>query len=260
MPLAAIEPRRLYQQVADQLRQLIEGGEYTVGSRLPAERELAKTLGVSRPTIREALIALEVEGRLNIRVGSGIYVTAHRPQTSRPTQETIEGPFEVLRARAFVESAIAEEAARRATDDDIARIDAVLTEFDAKRVTRRRWIEIDRRFHIAVVSTLGNAVLTRTVGELFDQRINPYFERLASFTLSKSAHLAAQKEHLAIRNAIAARDPEQAREAMHEHLRCSHRRYARDFGEQPLPKADDSLNAANGNASSMELASNGGNT
>ena len=72
MPLAAIEPRRLYRQVADQLRQLIADGEYPVGSRLPTERELAEKLGVSRPTVREALIALEVEGRLRIRVGSGI--------------------------------------------------------------------------------------------------------------------------------------------------------------------------------------------
>jgi DNA-binding FadR family transcriptional regulator len=261
VPLAAIEPRRLYQQVADQLRQLIEHGEYTAGSRLPAERELAKSLGVSRPTIREALIALEVEGRLKIRVGSGIYVVAHHPLASRLAQEPIEGPFEVLRARAFVESAIAEEAARRATDDDIARIDAVLAEFAETPPTNGAWIEIDRRFHIAVVATLGNAVLTRTVGELYDQRINPYFERLARYTLSESTHVAAQKEHMAIRDAIAARDPERAREAMHEHLKCSHRRYARDFGEQPPADGSEvSPIAANGDRSNAELASNGGST
>src|SRR5215471_17161364 len=76
LPLEAIEPRRLYRQIADQLRQLIDHGEYAVDSRLPAERELADMLGVSRPTVREALIALEVEGRLRIKVGSGIYVNA----------------------------------------------------------------------------------------------------------------------------------------------------------------------------------------
>src|SRR5882757_7793656 len=79
LPLEAIEPRRLYRQIADQLRQLIDHGEYRVGSRLPTERELADMLGVSRPTVREALIALEVEGRLRIRVGSGIYVNAQQP-------------------------------------------------------------------------------------------------------------------------------------------------------------------------------------
>ena len=75
MPLEAVEARRLYRQVADQLRALIDSGEYRVGSRLPTERDLAEQLKVSRPTVREALIALEVEGRVRIRVGSGIYVS-----------------------------------------------------------------------------------------------------------------------------------------------------------------------------------------
>ena len=75
MPLEAVEARRLYRQVADQLRALIDSGEYCVGSRLPTERDLAEQLKVSRPTVREALIALEVEGRVRIRVGSGIYVS-----------------------------------------------------------------------------------------------------------------------------------------------------------------------------------------
>ena len=77
MPLEAIVTRRLYQQVADRLRELVESGEYKVGDRLPPERELAEMLDVSRPTVREALIALEVEGRVRMRVGSGgvIFVT-----------------------------------------------------------------------------------------------------------------------------------------------------------------------------------------
>lgn len=269
LPLAAIEPRRLYQQVADQLRQRIDGGEFSVGSRLPAERELAKTLGVSRPTIREALIALEVEGRLKIRVGSGIYVVALRPAASRAGEEPIEGPFEVLRARVFVESAIAEEAARRATQADIARLDAALAEVEEKPLTHERWIASDRRFHVAIVTTLGNAVLTRTVGHLFDQRFNPYFDRLARYMVNESTHLAAHEEHLAIRDGIAARDPARARAAMHEHLKRSHRRFAKDFGEEAPPDgmrgekrgARQSLNAeASGNASELELASNGGST
>jgi DNA-binding FadR family transcriptional regulator len=244
VPLATIEPRRLYQQVADQLRQLIDGGEYGVGSRLPAERELAKNLGVSRPTIREALIALEVEGRLKIRVGSGIYVVALQPSANRVGQEPIDGPFEVLRARAFVESAIAEEAARRATEADIARIDAALAEIDVKPLTQERWIASDRRFHVAIVATLGNAVLTRTVGHLFDQRFNPYFDRLARYMVNESTHLAAHEEHLAIRHAIAAREPEQARAAMHEHLKRSHRRFAKDFGEEAPPDGVRGVNGA----------------
>ena len=118
MPLEAVEARRLYRQVADQLRSLIDSGEYAVGSRLPTERELAEQLKISRPTVREALIALEVEGRLRIRVGSGIYVIEPAAIATPATASVIEGPFELLRAREFLESAIAEQAARVATRDD----------------------------------------------------------------------------------------------------------------------------------------------
>src|SRR5437867_10072706 len=74
MPLTSIEPRRLYRQIAEQIRGLIRSGEYLPGARLPPERDLAKQLGVSRPSVREALIALEVEGLVEVRIGSGIYV------------------------------------------------------------------------------------------------------------------------------------------------------------------------------------------
>ena len=78
MPLQTVEPQRLYRQIAEQLRSLIASGEFSPGSRLPAERDLAKQLGVSRPSVREALIALEVEGIIDVRTGSGIYVRASR--------------------------------------------------------------------------------------------------------------------------------------------------------------------------------------
>ena len=76
MPFQSIEPRRLYRQIADQIRALIKSGEFPAGSRLPPERDLARQLGVSRPSVREALIALEVEGMVEVRIGSGIYVLA----------------------------------------------------------------------------------------------------------------------------------------------------------------------------------------
>ena len=107
MPIEAVEPRQLYRQVADQLRQLIASGEFAGGDRLPTERELADQPGIFRPAVREALIALEVENR--IRVGTGIYVTGS-PRAEIRTAETDEGPFENLRAREFIEGAIAAEA------------------------------------------------------------------------------------------------------------------------------------------------------
>jgi DNA-binding FadR family transcriptional regulator len=232
VPIEVLVPRRLYRQIADQLRQLIAEGEYPVGSRLPTERELAKKLGVSRPTVREALIALEVEGRLRIKVGSGIYVI--EPQPGRvPIPEPIAGPFELLNARALVESALAQEAARVAEREDIARLDAVLGEAEATPPSWETWVALDRQFHIAVAATFGNGVLVRCVGELFDQRINPYFEQLARHLETPTAWHAAHAEHRLVRDAIAARNPRRARKAMREHLERSHARFARDFGEAP---------------------------
>src|SRR5262245_60164013 len=172
VPLEAVEARRLYRQVADQLRALIDGGEYAIGSRLPTERDLAEQLRVSRPTVREALIALEVEGRVRIRVGSGISVTEPTASASAlPGLATIEGPFALLRAREFIEGAIAGEAARLATADDIARIDAALAAMTTVEHSSEASMIHDRAFHVAVAGCLGNAVLVRVVGELFDQRL-----------------------------------------------------------------------------------------
>ena len=103
MPLQTVETRRLYRQIADQIHALIVGGEYAPGSRLPPERTLAKQLGVSRPSVREALIALEVEGMLDVRVGSGIYVTQPGERGGHEPLNDPTGPFEVISARGLIE-------------------------------------------------------------------------------------------------------------------------------------------------------------
>src|SRR5258705_11838365 len=92
MPIATVENRRLYRQIAAQLSSLIASGEFTVGQRLPSERELAAQLGVSRPSLREALIALELEGLVEVRVGAGIWVTsASGRDPGTPAQQEGEG-------------------------------------------------------------------------------------------------------------------------------------------------------------------------
>lgn len=237
MPLEAVEARRLYRQVADQLRSLIDSGEYAVGSRLPTERELAEQLKISRPTVREALIALEVEGRVRIRVGSGIYVAEPADAAPAPAAAVIEGPFELLRAREFLESAIAEQAARVATKDDVARIDASLAAMENVEHPGEASMVHDRAFHVAIAGSLGNAVLVRVVGELFDQRLNPYFAQLAHYFESPGTWRTALDEHRAVRDAIAAHDPDAAREAMRKHLARSQERFAQNFGAEAAAPA-----------------------
>lgn len=130
MPFQSIEPRRLYRQIADQIRALIKRGEYAAGSRLPPERDLARQLGVSRPSVREALIALEVEGLVDVRIGSGIYVRAPDAITASNGQDAAAGPFELLRARYVIESECAALAAKSAKRAQVAAIEEALDEMD----------------------------------------------------------------------------------------------------------------------------------
>src|SRR5579859_6723316 len=127
MPIHAVESQRLYRQIAGQLSALIASGEFPPGARLPSERELAVQLGVSRPSVREALIALEVEGKVEIRVGAGVFVSENpskRPAAALATEVEGEGPFELLRARMTVEGETAALAAAGATPDELVAIGA----------------------------------------------------------------------------------------------------------------------------------------
>ncbi|EWY37230.1 GntR family transcriptional regulator [Skermanella stibiiresistens SB22] len=232
MPIEAIEPRRLYRQVADHLRDLIDRGEYKVGERLPTERELSEKLGISRPTVREALIALEVEHRVRIRVGSGIYVT-EPPAQSPILVGPAEGPFELLRARAFIESAIAAEAATLVTQADINAMDHLLDAMErSSDAGTKAMVGLDRQFHQTIASIVGNGIILRFAGDLFDQRINPYFQRLSGHFETADTWRAAVDEHRAIRDAIASRDPGAASAAMRHHLQQSQHRFSTSFEEE----------------------------
>src|SRR5213083_2388922 len=123
MPLQAVDNRRLYRQIADQIAALIEKGEYGTGERLPPERDLAKQLGVSRPSVREALIALEVEGYVDVRVGSGVYVTGSPAGGGESKLAADSGPFELIRARWVIEGECAALAARHATRAQVRAIE-----------------------------------------------------------------------------------------------------------------------------------------
>ncbi|TCU14436.1 FadR/GntR family transcriptional regulator [Rhizobium sullae] len=230
---SAVESRRLYRQVADQIRSMIATGELAVGQRLPPERELAEKLAVSRPTIREALIVLEVEGLVHIRMGSGIYVARkHTIQPAQPEREPFEGPFELLQARAIIECAIAEEAAQRATPSHIVVLDENLQQMASVVSDTNAALAVDRAFHTAIAGIVENAVLIRFTGEIYDQRMTPYFEKLASHFEGPDSWTWAMEEHRAIRNAIAANDPAAAKQAMRTHLDRSQKRFSESFGEE----------------------------
>ena len=227
MSLQTVEPKRLYRQIAEQLRTLISQGEFTVGSRLPAERDLAKQLGVSRPSVREALIALEVDGWVEVRTGSGVYVLNRRKRTKSQLLETPEwGPLELIRARKLVEGEIAGTAALQAKRKDIIAMRSALDMMIDEAGRGVLPLEGDRAFHTAIVEACGNAVLTETVQGFWDSRRGPLFMRLGGHFETLKSWQSAIAEHEAILEAIKNHDSTAARTAMHAHMDKSHARFS----------------------------------
>src|SRR6202042_2608121 len=143
MPIQLFWSRRLLMQIADEVRSLIAAGEFSPGNRLPAERELARQFGVSRPSMREALIALEVEGYVEVRPGSGIIVTT--PESGAQDCSGDEGPLEVLRVRSLIEGSVAEEVAKLIEQKDIAALERILVTMDNEATSAGRQ-SADREF------------------------------------------------------------------------------------------------------------------
>ena len=231
MPLQSVEPQRLYRQIAEQVRSLIGTGEFKPGSRLPAERDLARQLGVSRPTVREALIALEVEGVIDVRTGSGIYVEQPCARAGMGKAQAVHdpgewGPLELMRARELVEGEVAALAARNAKRAQLAAMSGALTQMhdqaDAGIVPRAG----DEAFHIAVAQACGNEVLRDTVHGYWQARSGPMFERLGDHFETPASWKAALVEHAAVLDAIRAHDPMAARAAMQSHLKKAYTRYS----------------------------------
>ena len=229
MPLQAVEPQRLYRQIADQLRTLIQSGEFVAGSRLPAERDLAKQLGVSRPSVREALIALEVEGWVEVRTGSGVYVLdrAQHTQSAEKTIATTEwGPLELIRARRVVEGEMAAIAALQAKRKHLDAMRQALADMARDASAGVLPLEGDRAFHSAIVESTGNVVLVETVHSFWDSRRGPLFTRLGGYFETVQSWRSAIAEHTTILDAIAAHDGPAARAAMHTHMDKSHHRFS----------------------------------
>lgn len=210
---------RIYARVSGDLQRRIGAGEFAVGGRLPAERELAQFYDVSRPTIREAIIALEVDGLVGVRQGSGVYVLAPRPR-SGVAEDTDIGPFELIEARRAIEAEACALAAQRIDD---AGLDQLATLVELIRgdnlvddVVRSE--QADRRFHLAIAEATQNSAMAATVAMLWDMRLRSPQSRL----LTVKAHAAGVKprvdEHVAILDALRSRDPEAARAAMRSHI------------------------------------------
>ncbi len=229
MPFQSIEPRRLYRQIADQIRALIGSGEFPPGARLPPERDLAKQLGVSRPSVREALIALEVEGLVEVRIGSGIYVLGPAAKTDGENGGEVvhaeAGPFELLRARYVIEGECAALAAKSGRKANLAAMEEALDQMQREMEDERQPVAGDRLFHLRIAEATGNGALVAVIKMLWEERGGPLYKQLEHHYDSPALWTAAMDEHRAVLAAIAAKDPAAARTAMQRHLHHAYKRF-----------------------------------
>lgn len=219
MPLQPLEPKRLYRQIAEQLRALMEVGEFGIGKRLPAERDLAVQLAVSRPSVREALIALEVEGWVEVRSGSGVYVLRNTtPVVDSQASYDEWGPLELIMARGLIEGEAAAMAATQASKEQIAHMADALAQMKLAIKQGKDPLAGDDLFHRAVAQACGNEVLRDTVSRYWQARRSPLHLRLADYFDRPTTWRAVLIEHAAVIKAIKNRDASAAREAMQGHM------------------------------------------
>ncbi len=211
---------RLYRQIAERIRLRIADATFPAGSRLPAERDLAQHFSVSRTSVREALIALEIAGFVEVRGGSGIYVSNPLPFL-KPLFESADagpGPFELLHARWVVEGEVAALAARAIDEAMLDRLGDALRTLHDEDESVQAHDDADRSFHLGIAEATGNGALIQTVRMYWDQRRGPMWQRLVEHFRTPQLRKLVAEDHGRIVDALARRAPVMAREAMRRHL------------------------------------------
>lgn len=206
-----MKSKRLFWQIVDKIELLIQSGKYLPGMRLPPERELAQNYSVSRPTIREAIIALEVRGKVEVKTGSGVYVLENAKKSN---SELSINAFELTQARALIEGEIAALAATSITDTQLSDLKSTLDMMKDNIEVE----EADKKFHHIIAKATKNSAMVISVRNLWNLRastldiINDYKNVCAEDNKKTLA------EHTAIYNALKTRDSAAARSSMHQHF------------------------------------------
>jgi len=221
---ASAEPR-LYRVVAARIQDLIRDDKIQAGTRLPAERELAAKLEVSRASLREALIVLELSGIVEVRGGSGVYVS-ERTAAPSDVPEAGPGPFEVLAARRVIETEIAAMAAKNATDSAIDAILKAVEEMERQHDDRASNELADRNFHLALARATGNTAMVGVIDYLWNQR-GSLWHKLKEHFQTEDLRKQTLLDHRNILAAIASHDASGARAAMRAHLERVTRTFSR---------------------------------
>lgn len=270
--LQPVVATRLYRMISQQIATKIRAGDFALQSRLPSERELATSLQVSRTSVREALIALELEGYVEVRVGSGVYVTYDPAQhnntsfsgvlsaASHPVQATgarhrkpllddeaaaqmatmlgksVSGsemtPFELIDVHLLLEPESAALAARHATQ---AQKQGILDAAYGLQATETPALH-NIIFHVAIADASGNTALATTIRNVWQLRgESQLYSKLEDHFVPRKIWQVAEQEHIDVAQAIFQGDRVKARKAMRVHFLEIRERLRQDFGN---PEAD----------------------
>ncbi|KKM11164.1 GntR family transcriptional regulator [Clostridiales bacterium PH28_bin88] len=224
MELRRIKAKRIYENIAEQVKALIAAGNLTPGDKLPPERELAEQLQVSRTSVREALCALDMAGIIEVRPGEGAFVR-------RVEKDSIIEPLsfilllekdkvrEILEVRKALEVESVGLATERATDEHFSKIEAFLAEMEEDLLTGNTGERADLKFHYSIAEATGNTLLIRLMNTVYDTM----YQTLATtrrlwMTNTAGTPQRLFEEHKSIYLAIKDRDKAKARELMYQHL------------------------------------------
>lgn len=222
MTFQPIKTKKIWEEIVEQLKAMITNGELEPGDKLPSERDMSESMGVSRASVREALITLEAIGILEIKPGDGTFVRqTSDAETFAPLAMVLaleRNPgAQMMEVRRVLETEMAALAAERASEENLSKISRLLDLMKGAQTTRDA-VEADLRFHFAIAEATQNTILLRlmnTIADLMHHSFRPNREKLYADYQNgqKIIH-----EHEAIYQAIKDRDPQTARDKMLEHI------------------------------------------
>ncbi|WP_131668895.1 FadR/GntR family transcriptional regulator [Psychrobacter pygoscelis] len=229
-----MQQTRIYQNIFNKIQEDIKAGVYKVGSKLPPERDLAMQLGVSRTSVREAMIALEVNGIVEVKLGSGVYVINDHQDTANPQtgfnttvhpllsphlqEDAVITPFEILEARLLIEPYLAELAAKNRTEAQLEDIKEAFLMNVRDNLEQSTEHIGDRLFHIRIAESSQNNAYAFFLTFLLSKHYTDFFSRLRSLYTPEDMPLRSQLEHQEIITAIQNQDAQAAHDAMKKHL------------------------------------------
>jgi len=218
-----VRTKKVYMHIVEQIQDLIKEGKLKPGDKLPSEHILAGKFGASRPSLREALTALEILGITESRGGKGNFIRDNLrsplyEQRFKELEEE-ESPFELLEARKAVETEIAGLAAEKATSEDIREIEKALDRMENTLDDTPRVMEFDRKFHIAIAKAAHNSVLFQMMNYLADGLKESLWVNIKEKSWALPGHPQKYlEEHTKLLEAIKKGDKKAARRTMYSHL------------------------------------------